>query len=275
MVDLNDDAFGRFGNQLFKFFFLKIVQKEFNCEIQYPDWLGNIAFNIPSKNITILAEDTIIIPAINDYSLSNVLELIRQKNNSGAHTIVLRGFFQFHTREYLKYKDLFYDTFQPNDFLFNQIEFMLDKIDINNTISIHIRRGDYLNYDNNNLFWVTSMQSIFESLEDIKISTKGESLVYICSDDLKYCTSEFLNKNISHITCNNLFHYQEESVKILVDFILMTISNVNIISNSSFSFFASMLNKKSKIFLRPSPVKNILIPYDPWNSPILLSKNLN
>ena len=45
MSDLNDERFGRFGNQLFKFFFLKIIQHEIDCEIRYPNWLGNLAFN--------------------------------------------------------------------------------------------------------------------------------------------------------------------------------------------------------------------------------------
>jgi hypothetical protein len=52
----------------------------------------------------------------------------------------------------------------------------------------------------------------------------------------------------------------------------MAKSSVNIISNSSLSFFASMLNKKSRIFLRPGQAKESLIPYDPWNSNVLIAK---
>jgi hypothetical protein len=275
MGDLNDETYGRFGNQLFKFFFLKIVERELNCEIRYPEWLGNFAFNLPVNNNLNYSSDVIIAPPNNDYSLSELLNLIREKMKSGSSAIDLRGFFQFHTRDYANYKDLFYETFQPNKLVLDQIINKLNALNTlnnKNLISIHIRRGDYTKYINNNKFWLTSMESIFESLDNLKKTTNDDSLIYLCSDDLNYCKSELIKENINHLTSDNLFSYQDESIRLIVDFFLMAISNVNIISNSSLSFFASMLNKKSRIFLRPSPYKNILIPYDPWNSQVLLSK---
>ena len=50
--------------------------------------------------------------------------------------------------------------------------------------------------------------------------------------------------------------------------------NVNIISNSSLSFFGSLINNESNIFLRPLPDVNLLAPFSPWNSAILLKKNI-
>jgi hypothetical protein len=38
---------GRFANQIFQYFFLKLVEKELNYEIRYPMWLGASVFNIP------------------------------------------------------------------------------------------------------------------------------------------------------------------------------------------------------------------------------------
>jgi len=49
-------------------------------------------------------------------------------------------------------------------------------------------------------------------------------------------------------------------------------SNALIISNSSLSFAAAMLNKNANIFLRPHSQNDRFIPFDPWNSHVLLPK---
>ncbi len=274
MSDLNDERLGRFGNQLFKFFFLKIIQHEIDCEIRYPNWLGNLAFNIPNSLNPVESKDILVIHPDSNFSLNEVLALIREKIISGSTAIDVKGFFQFHTIEFSKYKDIFDETFKINPLLLNQIEFALDKVNPHGSdlVSIHIRRGDYTNYKDNPFFWTTSMHSIINSLDDLKAASFKEELVYICSDDMNYCSTEFSEKNISYISADNLFSYQEESIRLLVDFFVMAKSSVNIISNSSLSFFASMLNKKSRIFLRPGPAKEALVPYDPWNSNVLIAK---
>jgi hypothetical protein len=35
-----------------------------------------------------------------------------------------------------------------------------------------------------------------------------------------------------------------------------------------------MLNNDARIFLRPSPIQEVLIPFDPWNSSILIAKKI-
>ena len=79
--------------------------------------------------------------------------------------------------------------------------------------------------------------------------------------------------DIKHITSDDLFTYEDDSTRLLIDFFMMTKSNINVIANSSLSYFASMKNTNSKIFLRPHPDNTYLIPYDPWNSNVLLTKD--
>lgn len=276
MSDLNDDRFGRFGNQLFKFFFLTIIQEEIDCEIRYPNWLGNLAFNLPISLEPLPADDLLVVPPDSNSSLKDVLQLIREKIIGGSQVLEVKGFFQFHTNEYFKYKKLFNETFEINPLLLKQINNAMNisnpqKHDI---VSIHIRRGDYTNYTESQFFWTTDMESIFNSLEDLTLASFKERLIYLCSDDMIYCSNEFSRKNISYISAANFFTYTEESLRLLVDFFTMALANVNIISNSSLSFFASMLNNNARIFLRPSPIKEVLIPFDPWNSSILVAKKI-
>ena len=215
----------------------------------------------------------IILPN-NNFTLQNVLQLIRDKIKSGSKVIELCGFFQFHSYEYSQYKNLFFESFKFNALISNQIRDSLKKINIDTKeiISIHIRQGDYSTYYKNEFFWLTSMDSIFESIDNFKLINHKNNILYVSSDDLIYCKNEFEKNNLHPIYSDNLFTFENESLRLLVDFYLMSISNSNIISNSTLSFFASMLNLNSRIFLRPSSSKNVLIPYDPWNSQVLLSK---
>jgi hypothetical protein len=274
MSDLADDRFGRFGNQLFKFFFLKVIEHEIDCEIRFPSWLGNVAFNIPTSKKLATADDIVVIAPDSSYSLKEVLDLIRSRIIAGTKVLEIKGFFQFHTHSYAAYKNIFDETFMINSLLKERITRALHEKDINNKemVSIHIRRGDYVNYADSKVFWMTPIESIFNSLQNLDATGLKEKVLYVCSDDMAFCKSEFDNKGIDYLCADDFFAFTDETTKLLVDFCMMTLASVNIISNSSLSFFASMQNSKSNIFLRPSPSESILLPYSPWNSEVLIER---
>ena len=47
------------------------------------------------------------------------------------------------------------------------------------------------------------------------------------------------------------------------------------IANSSFSFFAAMLNTQAAIFSRPDALQGLLVPFDPWDAEPLLDQKLS
>ncbi len=143
-----------------------------------------------------------------------------------------------------------------------------------NIVSIHMRLGDYENYQNNPVFWTTSFESIFISLEHMNSSSFLNRLVYLASDNILLCKNQFDNTGIKYITADDLFLLEDPNIRLLVDFTIFSIANVNIISNSSLSFFGSLINNESSIFLRPLPDFNLLAPFSPWNSAVLLKKNI-
>ena len=61
----------------------------------------------------------------------------------------------------------------------------------------------------------------------------------------------------------------------IFDFFVITQANKVAISNSTFSFIASMLNEKSKSFFRPSFRNKALHQYDPWDSEVLERCNIS
>jgi hypothetical protein len=59
------------------------------------------------------------------------------------------------------------------------------------------------------------------------------------------------------------------------DFMIMTLADALATANSSFSFFASMLNTQTTQFFRPDFDKLSLVQFDPWNADPLLTKVLS
>ena len=121
----------------------------------------------------------------------------------------------------------------------NELKKKWNKYLIKNTIGIHIRRGDYLKLENYH-----SIQSLEYYNKAIKIIEKNNNIDYILvfSDDIKWCKKNFKDKK--YVFIENQFNTE--------DLALMSYCNHNVISNSSFSWWASWLNNNTnKIVIAP------------------------
>jgi hypothetical protein len=152
-----------------------------------------------------------------------------------GHSLYLDGFWQSE----LYFKNIRHTII--NDFEFRKVNFenekLIDEIKFKNTISVHIRRGDYVNNKTiNNYHGTCSFEYYKKSItyfKEIFIDTK----FYFFSDDINWVKNTFgVNKNYSYIDINNNInnHY---------DLLLMSNCNHNIIANSSFSWWAAWLNQ--------------------------------
>lgn len=277
MVDFG----GRFGNQIFSFFFLKMVEMELKCQIRYPYWIGIDLFNLQRSEE----------PELNAYTINYEMKLSREYGPSqefnhlqeifasgqleSKNIITLEGAFQYHSSYFNTYRNLFKSTFGINELILNQISEALIKIGLEHKyiIGVHIRRGDYLSFNNTHpLFWGPDIEDTFAALYKLEISSLKNYIVYLSSDDLNYAENEFTKRNIRYFTNKNLFAASDDNTSIIIDFALLVLSDALIISNSSFSFAASMLNEKAKINLRPCPQLDKYISFDPWNSHVILPK---
>lgn len=106
-------------------------------------------------------------------------------------------------------------------------------------VSLHVRRGDYLNFPDIHPHCTIDYynKAIKLLLEQI-----GEFYLYVISDDIIWCKNNFGNNAI-------FSHYLDE----VEDLILMVNCDHHIISNSTFSWWGAYLNsKKNKIVMSPS-----------------------
>jgi hypothetical protein len=106
-----------------------------------------------------------------------------------------------------------------------------------NTVSLHVRRGDYIKKSN----WHT-IQNIDYYKRAYDIINDNSINILVFSDDINWCKDNFKFDNITYI----------EGEKNIVDMYIMSLCKHNIIANSSFSWWGAWLNNnKNKKVIAP------------------------
>lgn len=122
----------------------------------------------------------------------------------------------------------------------------INNIKATNSIAIHIRRGDFLNADNINLFGDVCTKSYFEKAIALIESRVTNPYFFVFSNDLAWVKENLVINNVAYVSCNS----GKNSWK---DMCLMSLCKHNIIANSTFSWWSAWLNENaSKIVVSPS-----------------------
>lgn len=151
----------------------------------------------------------------------------------------MNGYFQ-NPEFFSKYKDRILDLFKLKDSHNKIIEDFYLKIAKNSkTVSIHVRRGDYLKLSN--IYRIKDMD-YFKKCIDLVINKVGNNnlLFLIFSDDLEWCKNNFSKLDINCVYVDENHAMLNKDV---IDMYLMSKCNHNIISNSSFSWWSAYMNK--------------------------------
>ena len=114
---------------------------------------------------------------------------------------------------------------------------IIEMMDTTESVSIHIRRGDYITKSNNDIrFNLCDDKYYIKAIEKIKSITNNPKF-YVFSDDIPAAKKILENeKNCVYIEENKDFE----------DMFLMTQCKHNILANSTFSFWGAFLNKNRK-----------------------------
>lgn len=121
------------------------------------------------------------------------------------------------------------------------------KILNSNAISIHVRRGDYISLiQNQNKFSATSINYYEEAINYIK-SKITNPVFFIFSDDINWAKQNIITNTETYFVDNN--NTPQTSY---IDMQLMSLCKHNIITNSTFSWWAAWLNNNTnKIIIAP------------------------
>ncbi|RYE17794.1 MAG: alpha-1,2-fucosyltransferase, partial [Sphingobacteriaceae bacterium] len=118
---------------------------------------------------------------------------------------------------------------------------LLTRIQNTDSVSIHIRRGDYLS----SAIHLPTSLSYYEKAIAVINSKVTKPDFFIFSDDIEWCKSQLNIQNATYINHN----IGKQS---FIDMQLMSNCKHNIIANSSFSWWGAWLNKNErKITISP------------------------
>jgi len=122
---------------------------------------------------------------------------------------------------------------------------VLTKMKQSNSVSIHLRRGDFLNIKTHSIHGTCSIEYYQRSISYME-KNLSNPVFFIFSDDI-YWAKENLN-----VTINSFFISGNNGDKSYIDMQLMSNCNHNIIANSSFSWWGAWLNSNAdKIVIAP------------------------
>ena len=155
------------------------------------------------------------------------------------NSIYLEGYWQ-NELYFAKIRDLLLRELSPISPMNDVGCAYLNRIKKCNSVSIHVRRGDYLNFKNIAVldvdYYVTAVEHIRKNVEKPNF--------FIFSDDLEWCKNSlgFLDNCI----------YVDRTQTEIEDLKLMSFCRHNIIANSSFSWWGAWLNQNpNKIVIAP------------------------
>ena len=123
---------------------------------------------------------------------------------------------------------------------------LIDSInEANNSVSIHIRLGDYTNNNNSAIFGGICTKDYYDrAIESFK-NKYNNIQFYIFSNDKNYLKKYYNRKDFIIVNCND----ERNAWK---DMYLMSLCKHNIIANSSFSWWGAYLNNnENKIVVAP------------------------
>lgn len=127
---------------------------------------------------------------------------------------------------------------------------MLEKINNTESVSIHLRRGDYLNQENQAIYGGICTEEYYDKAISYVVEHVENPHFFIFSDDATYAKEKYNKENYTVVDIN---HGRDS----FYDMQLMGSCKHNICANSTFSFWGARLNENpEKIMIRPLKQRN-------------------
>lgn len=118
------------------------------------------------------------------------------------------------------------------------------------SVSVHVRRGDYLNEENKAVFGNICTDAYYQKAIELIKEEVPDAHFYVFSDDVFYVKQKYQGEEFTVVDIN---HGKDS----FYDMWLMSNCKHNICANSTFSFWGTRLNpNECKMMIRPTIQKN-------------------
>lgn len=263
---------GGLGNQMFQYAFGRklSLHNDTTFKLHFVDALFNSRRNFQLDKFNIKAElvtknDLVNMGIIHNSKINRVLYLLDERLGIRLNRNVITQRFPYKfEKKYLEIPDNSYvqgfwsdakyfygieqtlkEEFTPKTKIDNRNFAIIERMKRENSISVHIRRGDYVTNKRNHYLY-TGIEFYLDSIRKIKGTVK-KPIFYFFSDDIEWCRKNFVGVNQKTVFLDH--NKGDDSYK---DLLLMSSCKHNIIANSTFSWWGSWLNRnKNKIIIVP------------------------
>jgi len=243
----------RLGNQLFQYAFIKAISEKFGTSFFINEKAERFIlpefFNLAAYHPFTNKINKLILKMQQEDPLRSMQNINIGEFTAGIEDIfqdkaIYKGYFQSELffknisdrlTAYITVKEKYTEEFNKK---------YLDMFRSNRTVTVHVRRGDYLNLND---WWAQNMGSNNLTLPTSyylnclsQITEKKSYKIIFISDDIDFVRSEFSHIENAEFSGND----------IMTDFQLLMNADIGIISQSSFAWWAAYLNPKAnkKIF---------------------------
>lgn len=267
---------GGLGNQMFQYAFGKYLAAKNNTslvldttylqsKLPFKKWSTPMQYELDIFNLHAVLETNVIPNNFLLYPFAKSEYLIRNKMNENKYDLVTENKFGFDAK-LLEAEDNSYvkGNFQSEKY-FNHIENEIknnftfknkldaanlkwkNQIESCNSVSIHIRRGDYISIKQNAQKFASIPLSYYHKAINIISDKVANPEFFIFSDDIAWVKENLKLDAPFHFISNNT-----TSNTAYVDMQLMSLCKHNIIANSTFSWWGAWLNSNpEKIVIAP------------------------
>ena len=239
---------GGLGNQIFQYLFIQYVRKYvsrivlgvvrdgnnhngfeldkyFEVNISMPNWIYR-SFKMYERYKHRLPS------AFQD------IYITEPSDNGSFFQFVYDGYWQ--NKKYLNRGLISFKNFQLSEK--NQI--IRNEMLNTNSVAIHVRRGDYLMPPHCHLFANICTAEYYKSAISICYKKMENCHFFVFSDDMDWAKHNLSLENAQYIDWNT----GNDSI---YDMYLMSFAKINIIANSTFSFWGAYLNEQGNIVIYP------------------------
>jgi hypothetical protein len=246
---------GRWGNQLFQYAFLHFLARARGVEVRIPKWRGSRIFQI--KDRSLLGR----LPERMEHEFWADPPVYYDLTNGAEANFEVRGYFERHTSLYGQDREFFRSLFRWQPRVKRQGEKWLRELreEGKTLVGVHVRRGDYC--DEHATCFPAPTEWYLDWLKE-HWPKLDQPVLYVASDE-----SERVRKDFSEYQARTAtsLQWQGREADFLPDFWILAHADIVLISDSTFSLTAAMLNRRANGFFRPTAEG--LKEFDPWNTP--------
>lgn len=252
---------GRFGNNLFRYMFLRTFAARHNMSCVCPKWIGHNLFGLsePDSLVTdhAVEYDELGLPGRVEKSIVASLE------QSPETDVIFSGYFTYHTSYYAPYRSMLREAIHLRsdaaEHMFASVRALSDGRPI---AVIHLRRGDAMEAPKGSCY-EQPPDAWYEKWLDAVTFLSPDVLVYVATDDaiaIPECLGRFRYKTAADLSV-------ETDPAFVTDWFMLGLADYVMIAPSTFGFLATMFgpNTEQQCW-RPDMDAGRVVRYDPWDA---------